>query len=66
MQDAAVDGRLGHARLSPRDIPKIRLRVLSGETHSSVAADFSVSREAISRIMQGKNWAWVPDEKEEK
>ena len=65
MQDATMDGRLGHARLKPHDIPEIRRRVRSGESRSSVAADFSITREAISRIMQGKNWAWVPEEKEE-
>ena len=49
----------GRSRLSSADIPIIRARCAAGEPHRLVAADYGVSKQAISHIVRGKSWAHV-------
>ncbi len=48
------------AKLRCSDIPGIRERIAAGERHGKIAADFGVSREAITRIKSKKAWAHIP------
>jgi hypothetical protein len=66
MADAVAHGTvrkgsaMSHARLSEDDVLTIgRLRA-SGLTQREVGAHFGVTREAISRIEQGRNWKHLP------
>lgn len=43
-------------RLSPSDIPLIRNRLAAGEVQASIAADFGVSFQQISKIKHGTRW----------
>lgn len=47
--------RASSAKLKNEDIPKIRER-LKSEAHDVIAADYGVSRAAISMISSGKTW----------
>ncbi len=49
--------RHGHAKLSDRDVLAIRRRVRAGEKQKDIAADMSVSRATISRIINYKRRA---------
>ena len=42
------------------DIPIIRQRAANGETHRAIAADYGVSRPAISYIVKRFTWKHVP------
>lgn len=44
------------AKLEVSDIPEIRRRVANGSRHWEVAADYGVTRAAISHIIAGRNW----------
>lgn len=50
------------AKLSAADIPVIRKRCRSGEMKLTVAASYGVVPGAISDIMRGITWRWVPEE----
>lgn len=64
MLQAAQDGRLGHAILTPDDVRSIR-QMSGSVSNTELARLYGVSQGAISAIQTRKNWAWVPDEKEE-
>lgn len=65
MQDSIRDGtfaskigeRNNNSKLTDNDIREIRRRADEGESHSSIAEDFPVSRRQISRIVKGTRWA---------
>lgn len=69
VHDMHSRGREGHggargssnasAKLSESDIPAIRQRLNRGETQSSIAASFGVSKGIISKIHKGINWRHV-------
>ena len=54
------DGRHNWARLKPVDIERIRLRLANGEKQQSIAADFGVTFQQISKIKLGQRWAHLP------
>lgn len=45
--------------LTDGQVIEIRARISSGEFHSSIAADYGVSRAAVTLISSGKRWAWL-------
>lgn len=49
--------RNGSTVLCEEDVKEIRNRVASGESQSSVAQDFPISRSQVSRIIRGVRWA---------
>jgi hypothetical protein len=52
-----------HAKLNRRQVREIRRRWVAGSVNQKVlAAEYGVSPAAISLIVRGKNWAWLPDE----
>lgn len=58
--------RQGHAKLTERHVLDIKqLLADTPLSHSQIARLYSVTRECISRINQGKNWWWLqlPSEK---
>jgi DNA-binding XRE family transcriptional regulator len=55
----ARDGRgeaHGMARLTEADVTEIRRRHAAGETQRTIALDYGVARQHISRIVSGKRW----------
>jgi hypothetical protein len=49
----------GAHKLTEDDVLEIVLRLDGGETHDEISVDYAVSRNAISDIASGKNWAWL-------
>lgn len=49
--------RNGRAKLSEKDVQKIRNRLSNGEKRSVLAKEFNVSWTAINYIAQGRNWS---------
>lgn len=49
-----------HAKLNRKDVEEILLRLSSGESQYSIAADYEVRRSAISKISCGNAWKHVP------
>ena len=47
------------AKLVNADVRAIRIRLASGETQASIAADYGVVPATISMIANRKNWAWL-------
>ena len=47
------------AKLTEGDIEKIMIRIATGQTQRSIAADFGVSESLISMIKHGKLWRHV-------
>lgn len=54
--------RHGASKLTENDVRTISARLDAGETHQAIADAFGVSRNAISDIAQGKNWAWLRED----
>jgi hypothetical protein len=50
------EGKHHWARLQPDDIAAIRARLAKGERQASIAADFAVSFQQISKIKLGRRW----------
>jgi len=50
----------GQAKLTEVEIPTIRARAASGESHGRIAEDFHVSRMLVWLIVKRKAWAHVP------
>ena len=46
-------------RLTRDSIPEIRRRLAAGETQKSIASDFGVSFQAISKVKTGERWGHV-------
>lgn len=57
--DSVLHGTHHLAKLTPEDIPAIRLRLAQGDRQKDIARDFGVSRVAISDIHTGKRWSHV-------
>jgi hypothetical protein len=53
---------LAQTVLTEDNIREIRRRLLIGEWQKNIAKDFGVTREAISHIHTGRNWAWVKEQ----
>jgi len=49
----------GAAKLTAQAVMIVRGRLSGGETHTSIANEFGVSREAISAIKRGEVWGWL-------
>lgn len=66
MRDAAKKGRMSRgesrplSKFSDADIPEIRRRAMSGETHASLAKEFGASQPTISKIVTGKTYKHIP------
>lgn len=77
LQDASNKGRLpgpgikgeeiATSKLTEPDVLEIATRLAGDETHATIAADYGVSRAAVSYIARGESWAWLTGvESEEK
>lgn len=55
----ARGARVNTAKLTEADIPTIRQRLASGETATSVARDFNVTRHSIYNVFIRRTWAHV-------
>lgn len=68
MADAIIHGtttrgeRHGASKLTSDEVRLIFARLDVGETHQSIADSFGVSRNAITDIAKGKNWAWLRED----
>jgi hypothetical protein len=49
----------GPSKLSEDDVLRIAERIKHGESCSSIAKDFGVSRRTISHIKKGDSWKWL-------
>lgn len=58
MADSTKEERHSH-RLSPKEVRKIRERIQSGETNTSISKDYDVSDVVISNIRLGRRYKWV-------
>ena len=47
------------SKLKNTDIPLIRRRLSSGEMQTSIARDYGVNKQIISRISRGLNWSQI-------
>lgn len=47
------------AKLDPQRVRKIRTQAAAGESHSALAREFGVSRQAISQVVRRSTWADV-------
>lgn len=56
-----IGARNGRARLDDATVREIRARVAAGETQTSVAAAYGVSRGAVGFIVSRQRWAHVAD-----
>jgi hypothetical protein len=59
MADMARKGRSGRAKLTAAKVAEVRRRLAVGEKHRTIAADFGVSRSAVTRINSGRIWRHV-------
>jgi len=50
---------LPQTKLTKKEVLEIRARLARGETHQHIAPEYGVSRECISAISAGRNWAWL-------
>lgn len=57
---ATIGSRHGGAKLHERDIPAIRARISTGESHKVIARAFGVSDSMIDYIALGRYWKHVP------
>jgi len=57
--------RHGGHKLKESDVREILDRLSHNETHESIAAKYGVSRNAITDIAKGKNWAWMSSDTED-
>lgn len=52
----------GLSSLTPAKVRDIRRRIRAREPHASIAADYGVCADVVSRIKRRVAWAWVTDE----
>jgi hypothetical protein len=50
----------GGAKLTEDQVTEIKIRIIAEESNISISLDFPVSRGAISRIRNNKNWKHIP------
>ena len=55
----AHGSKMGSSRLTEADIPIIRQRLTAGESQRSIARDYGVTHQNISRIKHRKTWKHV-------
>ncbi|MET8848060.1 HNH endonuclease [Amycolatopsis sp. NPDC004625] len=60
-EERARGERIHTAKLAAEDIPAIRQRARSGESHRAIARDYDVSRPTVSYAVRGETWAHIPD-----
>jgi hypothetical protein len=51
-----LDAVSDSVKLSPQKVLEIRNRLENGESHQSIAVDYSVDRSTITAVSCGKNW----------
>jgi DNA invertase Pin-like site-specific DNA recombinase len=54
-----VGSRNRNARLDEAQVAVIKARLLAGEEHAPIAAEYGVHRATVSQIARGKSWAHV-------
>ena len=59
LYEQARGERGGGAKLTNEEVLFIRTRLASGETHTAIANDYSISRTVITRIANGTRWATI-------
>lgn len=59
LQHAYKEGLHKSRSLTPEQVQQARARVTQGYSLQQVAAEFGVSRSAISHLKQGRSWAWL-------
>ena len=59
IEGAQLGSKNPAAKLSENAVVQIKKRLLTGEPHSCIAATYGITREAVSRIAQGRNWAHI-------
>lgn len=50
----------GAAKLTDEQVATIRSRILAGQTNTTIAADYGVTHQLISRIRRGRAWGSEP------
>lgn len=54
---------IAKATLTPMEVIKIKKLLTKGElSHSNIARQFNVGREAITKIANNKRWAWLTED----
>ena len=56
---AALGNRNPRTKLTPSDVRAIRARLASGDTQSSIGADYHVTQGAVGMIARGATWSWL-------
>jgi len=54
-------GKHKWAKLKPEDVTAIRERLAAGERQASIAADFGITFQQVSKIKLGQRWGWQND-----
>lgn len=49
----------GYRKLNEEKVREILRKLADGQTHATIAKEYGVARETISKISSGDNWAWV-------
>lgn len=57
-RDKVRRGEHNWTKLKPEDIAAIRARLGAGEIQATIAADFGVTFQQISKIKLGQRWGW--------
>lgn len=52
-------GKNGNAKLNEDQVREIKSRIAAGETNMSIAKDYPVKHQMISKIRSGEFWEWV-------
>lgn len=47
------------AKLTREQVLEIKERLRSGESHCSIAGNYNIGRQAVSKIANGSRWGWV-------
>ena len=53
-----LDGKHPWTKLTPRDIAAIRDRLATGERQASIAGDFGITFQQVSKIKLRQRWGW--------
>lgn len=61
LQHAYKEGLHPSRSLAPEQVHQIRAKFAEGQSLQQIAAEFGVSRSAISHLKQGRSWAWLAD-----
>lgn len=59
LQHAYKEGLHPSRSLTPEQVHQARAKLAHGHSLQQVAAEFGVSRSAISHLKQGRSWAWL-------